>query len=135
MTIASPAKPPVEVTNAVEQKLCNETTDRLLMLVPSPRNRHRRVSLSKRLAFGLTRLKSRRKRDILNAAVSILTGGRTSPIASTLNTSWGDISSTQHKIVSEESQGDCWRSPCSYCPWAIKRAVRCSPYRGGRKSR
>ena len=123
--------------NTIEKKkkLSNEATDRLLMLIPSPRNRHRRVSLSKRLAFGLTRLKSSRKRDILNAAVSILTGSDTSPIASTLNTSRGDISSTKHKILSEKSQGDCWRSPCSYCPWAIKRVVGCSPYRRGRRSR
>ena len=100
MTIASPAKPLVEVTNAVEQKLSDEAIDRLLMLIPSPRNRHRRVSLSKRLAFGLMRLKSSRKRDILNAAVSILTGGRTSPITST----WGDITSTQQKYYQRKAK-------------------------------
>ena len=104
MTIASPAKPLVEVTNAVEQKLSDEAIDRLLMLIPSPRNRLRRVSLSKRVAFGLVRLKSSRKRDILNAAVSILTGGRTSPITSTLNTSWGDITSTQQKYYQRKAK-------------------------------
>ena len=104
MTIASPVKPLVEVTNAVEQSLSDEAIDRLLMLIPSPRNRHRRVSLSKRLAFWSDDVEEQqKKRDIFNAAVNILTGGRTSPITSTLNTSWGDITSTQQKYYQSKA--------------------------------
>ena len=38
-----------------------------------------------------------KKRQLLNNAVSGLSGGRVSPILSTLNTSWDDISTTQQK--------------------------------------
>jgi len=37
------------------------------------------------------------KRETLNNAVAKLTEGRYSPIASTLNTSWNDVSMTQQK--------------------------------------
>ena len=37
------------------------------------------------------------KRETLNNAVAKLTEGRYSPIASTLNTSWDDVSMTQQK--------------------------------------
>ena len=38
-----------------------------------------------------------KKRQLLNNAISGLSGGRVSPILSTLNTSWDDISTTQQK--------------------------------------
>jgi len=37
------------------------------------------------------------RRELLNNIVSSLTGGRISPILSTLNTSWDDLSKTQQK--------------------------------------
>lgn len=37
------------------------------------------------------------KRQVLNDAFSVITGGRTSPLQSTLNTDWDDISGTQQK--------------------------------------
>jgi len=38
-----------------------------------------------------------KRRQLLNNTVSSLSGGRISPILSTLNTSWDDISNTQQK--------------------------------------
>lgn len=44
------------------------------------------------------------KRQTLNAAISSLTSGRTSPILSTLNTSWDDISSTQQRYYQRKAK-------------------------------
>ena len=44
------------------------------------------------------------RRRTLNAAMSTLTSGRTSPILSTLNTSWDDISSTQQKYYQRKAK-------------------------------
>ena len=44
------------------------------------------------------------KRQTLNTAITSLTGGRTSPILSTLNTSWHDISSTQQKYYQRKAK-------------------------------
>ena len=44
------------------------------------------------------------KRQTLNDTVSTLTDGRVSPLLSTLNTEWDDISSTQQKFTQEEQE-------------------------------
>ena len=44
------------------------------------------------------------KRQTLNAAISSLTSGHTSPILSTLNTSWDDISSTQQRYYQRKAK-------------------------------
>ena len=44
------------------------------------------------------------KRQTLNDTVSTLTDGRVSPLLSTLNTEWDDISSTQQKYYTREAR-------------------------------
>lgn len=44
------------------------------------------------------------KRQMLNNAIDSLSGGRVSPIRSTLNTSWDDISSTQQKCYRRKAK-------------------------------
>ena len=44
------------------------------------------------------------KRQTLNDTVSTLTDGRVSPLLSTLNTEWDDISSTQQKFTQEKQE-------------------------------
>jgi len=48
--------------------------------------------------------KQQEKRQTLNAAISSLTSGRTSPILSTLNTSWDDISSAQQRYYQRKTK-------------------------------
>lgn len=45
-----------------------------------------------------------KKRETLNTAIKSLTSGRMSPILSTLNTSWDDISTTQKKYYQRKAQ-------------------------------
>ena len=44
------------------------------------------------------------KRQTLNDTVSTLTDGRVSPLLSTLNTEWDDISSTQQTFTQEKQE-------------------------------
>ena len=48
--------------------------------------------------------KQHAKRQTLNDTVSTLTDGRVSPLVSTLNTEWDDISSTQQKFTQEKQE-------------------------------
>ena len=68
------------------------------------------------------------RRQTLNDALGNLTGGRFSPILSTLNASWDDISSTQQKYYNY-AQGT--RKRCSFNvsnkPWTGKQTLEFHP--------
>ena len=78
------------------------------------------------------------KRKTLNEAISNLSGGRVSPVLSTLNTSWDNISSTQQHAKGQGSHCHC---PYSYKPWTGTGTLTCcsqttfvTPHSAKRKS-
>ena len=64
------------------------------------------------------------KRETLNNAVAKLTEGRYSPIASTLNTSWDDVSMTQQKYYQRKMKEVIQTALALYCcSWARRTNV------------